>query len=150
MFEKNCLVFRTNFFGKTFKNKSFSDWVYDSFKKRNKTPVCLFNDIYFNPLRINTIAKIISLIIANKKYNYKGIYNLGSKKGISKSEFALIFAKKTKVYNSNYVFICANDLLKTKRSNNMIMNVSKFENKFQINLPNTIQEIKNEARNYLL
>ncbi len=148
--KKNCLVFRTNFFGKSLKNKSFSDWVHDSFKKRNKAPVLLFNDVYFNPLRITTIAKIISLIIIDKKYKYKGIYNLGSKEGMSKSKFALTFAKKTMVYNSNYKFIHANDLLKTKRSNNMIMDVSKFENKFQISLPNIFQEIKNEARYYFL
>lgn len=148
--KKNCLVFRINFFGKSIKNKSFSDWVYYSFKKRNKTPVYLFNDIFFNPLRITTIAKIISSIIAEKKYKNKGIFNLGSKKGMSKSEFALLFAKKTKVFNSNFKFIHANELLKTKRSNNMIMDVRKFEKKFLINLPNISQEINNEARNYIL
>lgn len=148
--KKNCLVFRINFFGKSLKNKSFSDWVYYSFKQRNKTPVYLFNDVFFNPLRITTIAKIISLIIKEKKYKNKGIFNLGSKKGMSKSEFALLFAKKTKVFNSNFKFIHANELLKTKRSNNMIMDVRKFEKKFLINLPNISQEINNEARDYTL
>ena len=69
---------------------------------------------------------------------------------MSKSEFALLFAKKTDVFNSNYKFIHANDLLKTKRSNNMIMDVRKFEKKFHINLPNISKEIINEARNYTL
>ena len=148
--KKNCLVFRINFFGKSIKNKSFSDWVYYSFKKRNKTPVYLFNDIFFNPLRITTIAKIISSIIAEKKYKNKGIFNLGSKKECPKVNLLLLFAKKTKVFNSNFKFIHANELLKTKRSNNMIMDVRKFEKKFLINLPNISQEINNEARNYIL
>ena len=145
--KNKCLILRTNFFGKSVANKSFSDWVFNSFRK-NKIKY-LFNDVYFNPSRIVTIAKIISSIIIKKKYYYSGIYNLGSKNIILKSDFALLFAKKTGVLNDNYEYINVNKLLKVKRSNNMFMNVSKFEKKFKFKLPTINNEIKNEANNYL-
>ncbi len=145
--EHNSLILRTNFFGKCIKQKTFSDWIFNSFKKKKK--VYLFNDVYFNPLRIITIAKITSFIIINKKYLFRGIYNLGSRNGMLKSQFALIFAKKTGVLSNNYEYIKVNKLLKVKRSNNMLMDVSKFEKKFQFNLPTTKVEIKREILNYL-
>jgi dTDP-4-dehydrorhamnose reductase len=145
--KNKCLIFRTNFFGRSIGNKSFSDWVFKSFKTKKKN--YLFNDVYFNPLRIVTIAKIISLIITKKQYRYSGIYNLGSKNSLVKSDFALIFAKKIGILNSNYEYISVNKLLKVKRSNNMFMDVSKFEKKFQLKLPMIINEIKNETKNYL-
>ena len=73
MAEKICLknkalVFRTNFFGKSIsKNKSFTDWIFRSFKMKKK--IYLFNDVYFNPLRIETIVNVISKIVNEKKYD---------------------------------------------------------------------------------
>ena len=145
--KNKSLIFRTNFFGRSIKNKTFSDWIFYNFKKNKK--IYLFNDVYFNPLRIITIAKIISSIIMQKKYSYNGIFNLGSKNGIIKSDFALLFAKKTRVVNNNYEYKNVNKLLKVKRSNNMIMDVSKFEKNFQIKLPSIKNEIQNEVKNYL-
>ena len=144
--KNRSLIFRINFFGKSNKYKTFSDWVFYSFKKKKK--IYLFNDVYFNPLRIKTIAKIISFIIKKNKFNYSGIYNLGSKNKILKSDFALLFAKKTKVIKKNYNFIKINELLKVRRSNNMYMDVSKFEKKFQLKLPNINYEVINEAKEY--
>jgi len=141
------LVFRTNFFGKSHNNKTYSDWIFHNFKKRKK--IYLFNDVYFNALRINSIVKIISSIIKNKKYSYSGVYNLGSKDKILKSDFALSFAKKAGIINDNYKFIKVNELLKVKRSNNMFMDVSKFEKKFRFKLPLIKNEINNEIKNYI-
>ena len=42
-----------------------------------------------------------------------------------------------------------NSVLKVKRSKNMIMDVNKFEDKFNIRLPNIQNEIINETRKYL-
>ena len=145
--KNNCLIFRTNFFGKSIKNKTFSDWIFNSFKKNFF--FYLINDVYFNPLRITTIAKIISFIIIKKKYSFNGLYNLGSRDGILKSEFALVFAKKIGIINNNYKYIKANKLLKVKRSNNMLMDVGKFEKKFKYILPTLKAEIKNEVFNYI-
>ena len=146
--KNKALIFRTNFFGKsTSKKKSFSDWVYKVF--RNKNNFYLFNDVYFNPLRINTISKIISSIINQRKFKFKGIYNLGARNPIYKNEFAILFAKKTRIFNRNYTNINVNKLLNVKRSTNMYMNVNKFENKFKIKLPMFRSEIISEAKKYL-
>ena len=73
---------------------------------------------------------------------------MGSRDGISKSDFALSFAKKARVINYNYKFIKVNELLKVKRSNNMFMNINKFEKKFKIRLPLIKNEINNEVKKY--
>jgi dTDP-4-dehydrorhamnose reductase len=142
-----ALVFRTNFFGKSLsKNKSFSDWAINSFKSKKK--LYLFNDVYFNPLRLSTVVKILSIIIKKKQFTFNGIYNLGSKNKISKKEFAILFAKKMRVFHNNYDSISINKILKVKRSTNMFMNVDKFEKKFNIILPSIRDEIIKEIKNY--
>ncbi len=144
----HALIFRTNFFGKSIsKNLSFSDWIFEAFKSGKK--INLFNDVYFNPLRITTIAKILSLIVSKKKYGYSGIYNLGSRDAIYKDKFAILFAKKIKIFHNNYITINVNQILKVKRSNNMYMDTRKFEKKFQIKLPSIRTEINNEAKGYI-
>jgi dTDP-4-dehydrorhamnose reductase len=150
--EKICLknkslILRTNFFGKSHKKKSFSDWIFKSFNKDKEFN--LFKDVYFNPLRIDTICKIIKNIILKKKFKIKGIYNLGSRGFMSKSNFAIYFAKKVKIYKKNYSLKKINSVLKVKRSTNMIMDVKKFEDKFDIRLPKIQNEIINETRKYL-
>ena len=150
--EKICLsnkalIFRTNFFGKTQSmNSSFTDWIFRKFRQNKK--FYLFNDIFFNPLRTDTISKIILRIILKNKTNIHGLYNLGSKGFISKSNFAIEFAKKTKIYRKNYTIINSNKILNVKRSNNMIMNNKKFIKDFKIKLPSINDEIKNESKNY--
>jgi len=150
--EKICLsnkalIFRTNFFGKTqTTNSSFTDWVFRKFRQKKKFH--LFNDIFFNPLRTDTISKIILKIILNNKTNIHGLYNLSSKGFISKSNFAIEFAKKTKIYRKNYTIINSNKILNVKRSKNMIMNNNKFIKDFIIKLPSINDEIKNESKKY--
>lgn len=152
MAERICLkykslIFRTNFFGKSLsQNKSFTDWVYQAF--RGKKTIFLFKDIYFNPLRINTILKIILMIIVKEKYKMSGIYNLGSKNGIYKDQFAIYFSKKTFIYQKNYVRINSDQILKVKRSKNMFMSVKKFKKKFNFKFPTIKYEIDKEALNY--
>lgn len=143
----NALIFRTNFFGKTQSmNSSFTDWIFRKFRQNKK--FYLFNDIFFNPLRTDTISKIILKIILKNKTNIHGLYNLGSMGFISKSNFATEFAKKTKIYRKNYTIINSNKILNVKRSKNMIMNNKKFIKDFKIKLPSINDEIKNESKNY--
>ena len=64
--KNNSIIFRTNFFGKGVgSRKSFSDWLYNSFKSNKK--FFLFKDIVFNPVRIDTLSNIIYNIIKKKK-----------------------------------------------------------------------------------
>jgi len=145
--KNNALVFRTNFFGKTkFKNSSFTDWVFRKFNEKKN--FYLFKDIFFNPLRTDTISKIILKIILQNKTNLRGLYNLSSKGFINKSNFAIKFAKKTKIYNKNYTIINSTRIFNVKRSRNMLMNNNKFIRDFKIKLPSINDEIKNESKNY--
>ena len=95
------------------------------------------------------MCKIIKNIIFNKKYHFTGTFNIGSKQFISKSDFAIYFAKKCKIYNNNYALKNVNSCLKIKRSKNMIMDVNKFEKRFKIKLPKIKDEIAIEAKRYL-
>jgi dTDP-4-dehydrorhamnose reductase len=146
--KNKALIFRTNFFGKSFtKSKSFTDWVFNKFKNNKK--FYLFNDVYFNPLRIKSLVKIISTIINKRLYINYGLYNLGSKDAIYKNQFAILFAKKVGIYKKNYSNINVNKLLKVKRSTNMFMDVNKFEKIFNLDLPSIKSEIINEAKEYI-
>jgi dTDP-4-dehydrorhamnose reductase len=148
IYTKNrSIIFRTNFFGKgTGLNESFSDWLYNSFKSKKK--FFLFKDILFNPVRIDTLNNIIYNIIKKKKLNNNGIYNIGSKGQISKSNFGIFFAKKLKIYNSKEITCNSSEILKVKRPRNMSMNIRKFEKKFYMKLPDIKSEIIKEIKNY--
>ena len=146
--KNKALILRTNFFGKSFtKSKSFTDWIYNKFKNNKK--FYLFNDVNFNPLRIKSLVKIISIIINRGLYINYGIYNLGSKDAIYKNQFAILFAKKVGIYKKNYSNISVNKILKVKRSTNMFMNVNKFERIFKLDLPSMKSEIINEAKEFI-
>lgn len=65
--KNKALVIRTNFFGKSCaKKESLTDWIYKNFKnpKRNFN---LFDDIYFNPIFVDSLVNIIHKIIVKKK-----------------------------------------------------------------------------------
>ena len=149
--EKLCLknkmiILRTNFFGKSnSKNKSFSDWIFKSFKSKKK--FYLLNDVYFSPLNLFTLSKMIKKVIKKSK-DTKGIFNVGSKGCISKSEFAINFAKACNIYKRNYQLINSNKLFTIKRPKFMCMNVGKFEKHFKTKMPSVYNQIFYEARKY--
>ena len=141
--KNNSLVFRINFFGNSKKGMTFSKWVISKFN--SKKNFYLVNDVYFNPLSLNTIGKIIYTIL-NKNLYIPGIFNLGAKDKISKKMFALKLAKLLNIFHNNFETKKINDIVHTKRSNNMFMNIKKFEKKFKIKLPKILNEIKSEIR----
>ena len=141
----NGIILRTNFFGKTISNKSFSDWVYKKFRSEKK--FYLFNDIYFSPVRIDTLSRAIKKIILNP-VKRSAIYNIGSTNGLSKKDFAIFFAKKCGIYNKNYEISTSKKILNTNRSKYMIMNSSKFKKEFKFNFKSLKKEIIDEIKNY--
>lgn len=151
--EKICVknklvVLRTNFFGfSKSKNQSFSDWIFNSFKSKKK--FYLLSDVYFSPLNLDTLCKMIKKVIKNIKYT-QGVFNLGSKDCMSKKQFAITFAKQCNIYNKNYKLINSSKLFNINRPKLMCMNVSKFEKKFKVKLPSTYNQILNEVKNYKL
>ena len=137
--DNNATVLRTNFIGKSLhkSKKSLSDWMVINLLNEKK--INTFNNIYFNPLTFDQIAKLIRLVIINKK---NGIYNIGTKNGLSKADLSIIIAKK--LNKEKFVNICKSEnFFKIKRSKDMRMNCQKFEKEFQIKMPEIEEYIEN-------
>jgi dTDP-4-dehydrorhamnose reductase len=143
---KNSCILRTNFFGKSIvkDRSSFTDWIHEKAKKNNKFK--LFNDVYFSPLSMNSLSNYLLMIL---KKQIKGVYNLGSNKGMSKKDFVLNFSKNLRSTEIEYNSISLCDsLLKVKRPKDMRMDCGKIEKKLGIKLNNLIDEINLTAKNY--
>lgn len=130
----NSIIIRTNFFGHTKKKKGLINWLEQSAK--NNEIIKIYTNIFFSPLHITTLCKII-LKILPKRIN--GIYNIGSKNGMSKSNFIkkIIEIKKMKIKYEEIKYKHKD----VSRPQNMKMNLSKFEKKFSIKLPKLKSEI---------
>ena len=70
---------------------------------------------------------------------------MGSKTGLSKKDYYILIFKYLKK-NISYKEVKVNSYVETKRSENMLMSVDKFERKFKIKLPGIKNEIKNEIK----
>lgn len=138
--EVDGLVLRTNFFGKSLLNNrnSFTDWIDRSIEDKD-FPIKLFSDVYFSPLSLDTLSRMISHAAENFE---SGIYNLGSKNGMSKAEFVYSysnFLRDNKIL-TNPISVNDMDFLAV-RPKGMMMDVSKFEKSFRVNLPTLQFEI---------
>ena len=85
------LVLRVNFFGpsKTEGRASLSDWMTRAFQARE--PITLFTDSLFTPLLMSTLAATIMELVAR---GARGIFNVGSRNGMSKHRFGLKLAEE--------------------------------------------------------
>ena len=141
----NAIIFRINFFGfSKSKNETFTGWLASKLKKKEK--LTLFDNVYFNPISLRTLSKIINKLIKNKSiFSKSGIYNLGSKNSITKKDFALKFLSNR---NFKYSVAKIENVCKVKRSKFMQMNTSKFEKNFKQKLPSIEKEIIDEKEMY--
>lgn len=143
----NSISLRTNFFGKSYnyKKPSFSDKIY--YSCLNNQELNIFNDVYFSPVSFNTIFYVIDNLI---KKNLNGIYNLGTKEGMSKKEFALYFCKCLNLDSKN---IKGNPQNKVKlianRPRDMRLNSKKLEHDLGIKFKNLKDEIKSIKDEYI-
>ena len=126
-------ILRTNFVGKSFKNYklSFTDWLIKSFLANKE--INLFNDIKFSPVHQSFLGKVISESI---KREIKGLFNIGSKDSLSKSDFALNLAKSLEFKFTNYNLISSKLVERAAiRPSDMSLNTTKFNKFFKINSP---------------
>ena len=140
-------VLRTNFVGKSEcpNRDTLSDWFVKSIKSKKK--INLFNDVFFSPLEIINLSKIISKII---KFKIPGIFNLGSKDGMSKANFCKKIAKKLNLSLSFCTIKSVKDSsLKAPRPKDMRLNNDLFEKTFKIKLPTLKKEIDKICGTYL-
>ena len=142
----NSIVLRTNFFGKSLSRNriSFSDWIYINLKK--KKFFSLADDLFFSPLSMFTLSKILLKIL---KINKTGVYNLGSTKGMSRYKFGVKFCNLLKLDTKLIKKVKMKDLnLYANRNNDMRMILKKFVKNFKIKLPTLENEIIKEIKNY--
>jgi len=143
----SSVVLRTNFFGLSCckKRLSLTDWLFRSLVARKSIQV--FEDVYFSPLSMNTLSNMIELIIQHKLH---GIYNLGSRSGLSKADFAYVFALELNysAQEMSRISIDNAKILKTFRPKDMRMDSRKIETALGIILPTLEDEIKKAAREY--
>lgn len=142
----NGLILRTNFFGKSIhaSKSSLSDWIITSLQNDQK--ITLFKNIYFNPISIPSLVDILSEVICCNKY---GIYNLGSKDGMSKAQFGIKIAKMFDLNTENITVDTDHKSgLIAYRPKDMRMNCNKFEKSFKIKLNSLESELDSLRRDY--
>ena len=140
-------ILRVNFFGKSLSNNkgSLTDWIFSSLKSQKSIQV--FQDVSFSPLSIGTLCKMIGLTIDKR---IPGVFNLGSRDGMTKADFAYAFARELDLPISLLSKTTTGevDFLKTYRPKNMKMNCLKFEQNFSVELPALLDEVRNIRGDY--
>ena len=124
---KNFLIIRTNFFGKSFtKNRMFIEEI---LKVGQNNKIFLFKDVYFNPIEVTTLTKLIYLLVIKGK---TGIFHCSSDQKISKLHFGLIVFKifKLNIPNIIPIKLLDNKDLKAKRAKNMFIPNHKIKKLF--------------------
>jgi dTDP-4-dehydrorhamnose reductase len=141
-----AIVIRVNFIGKQSikKKRSLTDWVYYNIKENNR--MYGFKNIFFNPVHTSTISKILVKIINKKKMT--GIFNLGSRSYISKSNFIKIFLNKSNKLNLLRAIDYKRNNSLAIRPLNMVMNCKKIEKKLSIEMPTIKKEINKSLKEY--
>lgn len=144
----SATVLRTNFFGKSKRvgRASFTDWLFASL--REKRQIKVFDDVFFSPLYMRTLVEILGHVVENRVL---GVYNLGSKSGMSKADFSYCFAEALNLDVSvmHRVGIDDSGVLKVYRPRDMRMDVSKFEAATGLELPTLKSEILKVSREYM-
>jgi dTDP-4-dehydrorhamnose reductase len=135
-----ALVLRVNFFGPSRSpgRESIYEFIIDSLLRRNETT--LFEDVFFSPLHMCTLS---SLTIEAVSRGMSGIYNLGSRNGMSKAHFGFAVAKHLRLDSSCLIRGQSDsDPLRTPRPHDLRMDVTKIEKELGVRMPTLRQEIK--------
>jgi len=136
----SCTVLRTNFFGQSQcpGRKSLSDWLVESLNQGDEIKV--FTDVQFSPLSIWSLVRMIENVIVKRQ---KGVFNLGSRNGMSKAEFAFFLADTLGLPTNTMTKDTLDKVkLAAYRPKDMRMDSSNFESTFDVKLPTLEEEIK--------
>jgi dTDP-4-dehydrorhamnose reductase len=140
-------VLRTNFFGPSQRSgrTSLSDWLVQSLTKGDL--VTVFDDVYFSPLSLQHLVELLALVIVRRQ---QGIYNLGSKDGMSKADFAFALAKVLDL-PTEHMSRGTTDKVKlfAYRPKDMRVDSSCFEDTFRVELPTLKEEIQSMKAAYV-
>jgi dTDP-4-dehydrorhamnose reductase len=140
-------ILRTNFIGRSERDGrvSFTDWLYGALRRGESINV--FDDVMFSPLAMGTLCDCIERCIVKKP---RGVFNLGSRDGLSKADFAFAFADAIGLSKANLVRSNSNAVgaLSARRPTDMRMQCDRFENLMKIKLPRLLDEIHVLASDY--
>jgi dTDP-4-dehydrorhamnose reductase len=141
-------VLRTNFVGRSANpnRESLSDWVYNSMRQGRAVQVV--EDVLFSPLSIRTLSSTLLQVLSQKP---EGIYNLGSREGMSKADFNLRLAERMNLPTETMARVKRSDcaFFKAYRPGDMRMDSSLIEDALGITLPTLHEEIKLIADEYI-
>jgi dTDP-4-dehydrorhamnose reductase len=143
----SATILRTNFIGRSrcVKRTGLTDWLYRSLTEG--TPIQVFDDVQFSPLSISTLVEMIELTLQKKPV---GVFNLGSRDGMSKADFAFAFARKCG-FSTETMTRTSTDtvvMLTAYRPKDMRMDCTKIEKALGVTLPSLINEIGRAVEDY--
>lgn len=124
-------VLRTNIYGYNLQNKwSFGEWILYSLLE-GKT-LEMFDDIYFSPILVNELSRVIELTIKN---NLSGLYHACGSGSINKYDFGCFLKMIFGITTGEIIRTqSANHKFKAKRSHNMSMSNKKIKDALGIDI----------------
>lgn len=141
---------RTNFYGKSARpgRSSFTDWLWQALHSGQQ--ITLFDDVLFSPLWMPSLQQVIVQVLQQR---LSGIYNLGSKQGMSKADFGFAFAAACGMQaQAAQIFIRTSSSqaqqLKAYRPRDMRMDCRLLEQRLGVQLPLLADEILLCGRQY--
>jgi dTDP-4-dehydrorhamnose reductase len=135
----NAIALRTNMFGPSITDgrRSLSDFFVGNLTEG--VPTTFFRDILFTPLHMDTLAEIIWKLAF---MDCTGVFNLGSREGLTKAEFGLSVAVQMKIHLKGVSIDSSTSLLgRAKRASDLRMDVSRIENLLKQKMPTVLEEI---------
>lgn len=140
-------ILRTNFFGQSQcpGRTSLSDWLVQSLTKEN--PITVFEDVCFSPLSLRHLVELVEPLIEKRP---RCTFNLGSRNGMSKADFAFTLAEVLDL-PVNHMRRGKSDEVKLTayRPKDMRMDSTRFEEAFGIQLPTLREEIQSMRAAYV-
>lgn len=133
-------VLRTNLFGRSLRPEraTLSDWLVAAMRRGE--PIKVFEDILFNPLSLESLSSMVAVAIERRVF---GTFNLGSRAGMSKADFAFELAQTLGLSTANLTRAASDELgLAARRPKDMRMDAGRFESSCAVALPTLQAEIE--------
>lgn len=136
----NSIVARVNFFGQssTIGRHSLDDFIIDRLSMGRD--LALFSDIYFSPLHMSTLGRILLELVYKKA---TGTYNVGSREGMSKATFGYAVADVMSLPIQTASTVKSTSLsTRAPRPGDLRMDVTKIERLLGERMPLLISEVE--------
>ena len=133
------LVLRTNIFGPSLTKgrQSLSDFFEKSL--REQAPMKLFTDVTFSPLHMATFSGIL---VACVQKEVRGVYNLASRGGFSKADFAALMAEELGLSLANCEYVSSSTITgRAQRVKDLRLDVEAIEKALNQKMPTLTEEV---------